>query len=320
MIAAALVFVVCCALTLAVYFVMERRERRSEVEALRQRVLGAGLQTPVARVRLLDSGADTATLASRLLARVRAGARLQTLAETAGARWRPARVVQACAACYVAAAGLAVRLIPQPWGALAPLVGLAGAPVPLLLLRRKAHKRIAAFETQFPECLDFISRSMRAGHGFAVALEALHKEFPDPASTEFRRTFEEHNLGLPLEVALQKLGARVPLLDVQFFVSAVLMQKRTGGNLAEILEKLADLIRQRFELRGRVRAVSAHGRMTGTVLSLIPAAVAAIMFLVSPLYVDFFFGESLGRWMLAGSVAMQLLGYAVIRKVVAIEI
>ncbi len=111
---------------------------------------------------------------------------------------------------------------------------------------------------------------MRAGHAFSVSLEMIHREFQEPLAGEFRRTFEEHNLGLPLDVALQKLAKRVPSLDVHFFVSAVLLQKRTGGNLAEILDKLAYVIRERFKLRGRIRAVSAHGRMTGTALSCIP--------------------------------------------------
>ncbi len=128
---------------------------------------------------------------------------------------------------------------------------------------RKRTARLRRFEELFPDSLEFVSRSMRAGHAFSVSLEMIHREFQEPLSGEFRRTFEEHNLGLPLDVALQKLAKRVPSLDVHFFVSAVLLQKRTGGNLAEILDKLAYVIRERFKLRGRIRAVSAHGRMTG---------------------------------------------------------
>ena len=133
-----------------------------------------------------------------------------------------------------------------------------------------ARRGCAALKNCFPDSLEFVSRSMRAGHAFSVSLEMIHREFQEPLAGEFRRTFEEHNLGLPLEVALQKLAKRVPSLDVHFFVSAVLLQKRTGGNLAEILDKLAYVIRERFKLRGRIRAISAHGSMTGTALSLIP--------------------------------------------------
>ena len=112
----------------------------------------------------------------------------------------------------------------------------------------------------------------------------------------------------------------MPLLDVQFFVSAVLLQKRTGGNLAEVLDKLAYLIRERFKLRGRIRAISAHGRMTGTVLSMIPAAVGVLMFYVNPDYVLFFVHDTTGNWMMGGAVALQLIGYAVITKIVSIEV
>ena len=132
---------------------------------------------------------------------------------------------------------------------------------------RKRKSRLRRFEELFPDSLEFVSRSMRAGHAFSVSLEMIHREFQEPLAGEFRRTFEEHNLGLPLDVALQKLAKRIPSLDVHFFVSAVLLQKRTGGNLAEILDKLAYVIRERFKLRGRIRAISAHGRMTGTALT-----------------------------------------------------
>jgi len=165
-----------------------------------------------------------------------------------------------------------------------------------------------------------VARAMRAGHAFSVSLEMLHLEFDEPLAGEFRRTFDEQNLGLPLDVALEKLAGRIPLLDVQFFVSAVLLQKRTGGNLAEVLDKLAYLIRERFKLRGRIRAISAHGRMTGTALSLIPAAVAVIMFYVNPQYIMFFVHDPTGQWMMGGAIGLQLMGYAVIKKIVSIEV
>jgi tight adherence protein B len=161
---------------------------------------------------------------------------------------------------------------------------------------------------------------MRAGHAFSVSLEMIHREFQEPLAGEFRRTFEEHNLGLPLEVALQKLALRVPSLDVHFFVSAVLLQKRTGGNLAEILDKLAYIIRERFKLRGRIRAISAHGRMTGLALTLIPVGVGLIMFYVNPDYVRFFFLDDTGRIMLGAAVGLQLIGYGIIQKIVKIEV
>jgi tight adherence protein B len=148
----------------------------------------------------------------------------------------------------------------------------------------------------------------------------VHREFNDPLASEFRRAFEEQNLGQPLEIVLRKLARRMPSMDVQFFASAVLMQKRTGGNLAELLDGLAQLIRQRFKLRARVRAISAMGLMSGRVLAAIPLVVAALMVLVNRPYVRFFVDDPVGNQLLAGAIGLQLFGYLVIRKIVTIEV
>jgi tight adherence protein B len=210
-------------------------------------------------------------------------------------------------------------LLPIP-NVLDLLVGAVAGCAPVLYVYTKRRVRLKRFEELFPDTLEFIGRSMRAGHAFSVSLEMIHREFQEPVAGEFRRTFEEHNLGLPIEVALQKLGQRVPSLDVHFFVSAVLLQKRTGGNLAEILDKLAYVIRERFKLRGRIRAVSAHGKMTATALSCIPIAVSIMMFYTNPDYFDFFFKDDVGQIMLGSAVALQLVGYAVMKKIVNIEV
>jgi tight adherence protein B len=161
---------------------------------------------------------------------------------------------------------------------------------------------------------------MRAGHAFSVALEMVHREFSDPLASEFRRAFEEQNLGQPLDIVLRKLSQRVDSMDVQFFVSAVLLQKRTGGNLAELLDKLAQLIRERFKLRARIRAVSAQGLMSGRILASIPAAVAALMFVVNPQYARFFVDDPTGHTLLAAGLGLQLVGYLIIKKIVTIEV
>jgi tight adherence protein B len=199
-------------------------------------------------------------------------------------------------------------------------VGLVASTGPFIYVWFKRRTRLKRFEDLFPETLEFISRSMRAGHAFSVSLEMIHREFQEPIATEFRRTFEEHNLGLPIEVALEKLAQRIPSLDVHFFVSAVLLQKRTGGNLAEILDKLAYVIRERFKLRGRIRAVSAHGRMTATALSCIPIAVAVLMFYTNPDYVKFFFTDDIGNIMMGAAIFLQIVGYLIMKKIVNIEV
>jgi tight adherence protein B len=200
------------------------------------------------------------------------------------------------------------------------VVGALAACAPFFYVHRKRAARLFKFEEQFPESLEFVARSMRAGHAFSVSLEMIHREFQEPLAGEFKRTFEEHNLGLPLEMALQKLAKRVPSLDVHFFVSAVMLQKRTGGNLAEILDKLAYVIRERFKLRGKIKAVSAHGKMTGMALSAIPAAVATILFYVNPEYANFFLNDEVGHLMAGAGIGMQLIGYGVIKKIVTIEV
>jgi tight adherence protein B len=192
--------------------------------------------------------------------------------------------------------------------------------VPIQRLRRGARKRLARFEAEFPGALEFIARSMRAGHAFSVSLEMLHRECEQPLAGEFRRVFEEQNLGMPLDAALTRLAARVHLIDVQFFVSAVVLQRKTGGNLTEILDTLAEVIRERYKLKGKVKAISAHGRMTAQALSAIPIIVGAMMFFVNAEYTTFFLHTSLGLEMLAGSVALQIIAYVVIMKIVTIEV
>jgi tight adherence protein B len=135
-----------------------------------------------------------------------------------------------------------------------------------------------------------------------------------------RRTFEEQHLGQPLDIVLRKLTERVPSMDVQFFVSAVLLQRRTGGNLAELLDKLAQLVRERFKLRARIRTVSAQGVMSGRILSAIPVAVGGMMFMANPKYARFFIDDPTGNQMLAAAMGMQVLGYLIIKKIVTIEV
>ena len=258
-------------------------------------------------------------LIGKVLAGLKLDVRLATLIEQAGLRWSPGRTALATLVVAIGLADVAWYVLPY-FKTLALVPGVLGGLAPLVYLARRRAKRIARFEEQFPDALEFVSRSMRAGHAFSVSLEMLHQEFTDPLASEFRRTFDEQNLGLPLEAALEKLGQRMPMLDVHFFVSAVLLQKRTGGNLAEILDKLAGLIRERFKLRGQVRTISAQGRMSGLVLTMIPVVVGIIMYFVNPSHMRFFLDDPAGAWMAALALGFQVLGFLVIRKIVNIEI
>ena len=197
---------------------------------------------------------------------------------------------------------------------------LLGGLLPLLLVLRKRAKLISEFEKQFPDALDFLSRSMRAGHGFSVALEMLSTDAPDPLGGAFRRVANDMQLGSSMESALGKLVFLFPLVDVRFFVSSVLLQQETGGNLGEILTSLAQIIRNRFGLRGKIKAVSAHGRITGLVLILIPAGVACFLMIGNPKYLLSLLEDPIGRLMLYGALIGQVIGYFVIQKIVNIKV
>ena len=227
-----------------------------------------------------------------------------------------------CAAGAAAAGALLGSRIPVI--SLRPLVivafAVAGFGLPLFIVLRKRRKRVAKFEEQFPEALDFISRSMRAGHGFAVGMEMLVSDSPEPLASAFRRVLNDMNLGSPLNEALSKLIANIPSLDVRFFTASVLLQQETGGNLSEILIKLSHVIRERFRLKGQVKAASAHGRITGLVLVLMPVAVAALMSVSSPKYLGLLISEKQGRYMIVFAIVAQMVGYLCIQKIVKIKV
>jgi len=319
-----LTFVAVFACALVIWWICSNAFRHSDLDKLKSRLLGTSKQkkNKVAsqNASLIQSDEKNVLLGAKLLRRFQLQTKLQEMIEQAGMRWSTHRLVNTCLLAVVAGWALAWMLLPDHFRRFSYLVAIAFGALPVLFVIRKRNARMRRFEELFPDSLEFVARSMRAGHAFSVSLEMIHREFQEPLAGEFRRTFEEHNLGLPLDVALQKLAKRVPSLDVHFFVSAVLLQKRTGGNLAEILDKLAYVIRERFKLRGRIRAISAHGRMTGAALTCIPIGVAVIMFYVNPEYVRFFFLDDVGNIMLGAAVGLQLIGYGVIRQIVKIEV
>ncbi len=310
-------------LALGIWWVSSSAFRSADVDRLKARLLGTTKDKKKASGQgpaLINPDQPLPSLLVRLASRFNLEKRLQEMVEQSGMKMTVARLLQMCLAAALAAFAVAWYMLPPHLRTLAWLGVIVGGAIPILVVARKRTSRLRHFEEQFPESLEFVARSMRAGHAFSVSLEMIHREFQEPLAGEFRRTFEEHNLGLPLDVALQKLAKRVPSLDVHFFVSAVLLQKRTGGNLAEILDKLAYVIRERFKLRGKIRAISAHGKMTGTALTCIPLGVAIMMFYVNPDYIRFFFLDDVGNLMLGGAVLLQLIGYGIIRKIVSIEV
>lgn len=246
--------------------------------------------------------------------------RLDLILEQAGKDWTGSKLIMiSCVTCAAGTLlGMKLRLIDASLSA--AVFGALGASIPLLLVLRKRAKTMRAFEEQFPEALDFLSRSMRAGHGFTVALEMLATDSPDPLASAFRRVSNDLQLGSSLEVALGKLVTLMPLIDVRFFVSSVMLQQETGGNLGEILSKLAFIIRERFRLKGQVRAASAHGRITGLVLLFMPIGVTVFMMIITPQYLAQLAADHTGRMMIYGAILGQMVGYFVIKKIVNIKV
>jgi len=216
--------------------------------------------------------------------------------------------------------GLIVYLVSggQPVAAL--LGAVFGMFAPYAILLHKRSKRFKKFEEQFPEALDLLSRAIRAGHALQTALGMVAEELGEPVGPEFKRTFDQQNFGLPLRDALNELAERVAILDVRFFVTAVLIQRDTGGNLAEILDNLAHVVRERFKIRRQIRVHTAHGRFTGYVLLALPAALAMALSVINPEHMQLLFREHLGQMMLMGAIVMQTIGFLWIRQVIKIEV
>ena len=243
------------------------------------------------------------------------------LLQQAGLDWTPRGLLLAMSGGLLAAMALPL-LVPAlfPWPGMSAALAVLLAALPYLYVRSKRKRRMAAFEEQFPDALDFLARSMRAGHAFTISLRMASEDLPDPLDLEFRALFNEQNLGAPLDTALYNLAERVPMLDVRFFVSAVILQKQTGGNLGEILTRLGQVIRQRFQLKGQVKAASAHGRITALVLTILPAATCILMIMAAPTYLQSMLDDPDGKKLIAGSIVGQIVGQLLIRKIIKIKV
>jgi tight adherence protein B len=202
-------------------------------------------------------------------------------------------------------------------------LGLAAAPLcatlPFLYVRRARTKRLETFEEQFPEAIDLMARALRAGHAFPTGLLMVAEETPDPVAGEFKLVYDRQNFGMPMSDALKGMAERVPILDAKFFATAVLTQRETGGNLAEILDNLSTVIRDRFKVKRQVRVLTAHGRITGWILAALPPSLAGILCFVSPEHMQTMISDPLGIQMMAVGGTMQVIGTLIIRKLVNIR-
>ncbi|MBI5087243.1 MAG: type II secretion system F family protein [Acidobacteria bacterium] len=246
---------------------------------------------------------------------------LGTRAAGAGLDWSGAGILAACIGLAVAGAvaGWFIPLLVIPWFTSLILATALGAS-PLIVLSTKRTRRLRQFQEQFPEALDFIARAIRAGHAFSVSLEMLADEAPAPSRVEWQRVFREHSLGSPLEQTLLEMVKRVPLVDVKFFVSAVVLQREAGGNLGEILTNLAITVRERFRLMGHIQAATAHARITALLLSAIPLVTLLGLQFRSPFYVKILLTDPDGQLLLIAAFMGQIVGYLLMRKVVDIRV
>ena len=236
-----------------------------------------------------------------------------------GLNWPVGRVTLAMLLTGAVALAIAMRfeLIPGP---IALVIGVAAAAVPYLYILRCRTKRFRQFEENFPDALDSLARSLRAGHPFAAAMEIVAGESEPPVSVEIRKAAVEANLGSSWNQALANMIERVPLLEVSMFASAVEMQARTGGKLNEVFANLAENMRESTALKGEVRALAAHGKLTGMVLTILPIAIAAVMMLVNPSYLMVLIYHPSGKYLIIAAISCLVLAHIVIRRIVDIRI
>jgi tight adherence protein B len=202
----------------------------------------------------------------------------------------------------------------------APLLGILLALVPFAWLLHKRARRLKIFGSQLPESLELVARALRAGHSLAAGLHVVAEEMPNPIADEFNRVYEEQNLGIPIDEALKSMCERVPNLDLRFFVTSVCIQRTTGGDLAEILDKIGYVIRERFRILGQVKALTAEGRLSGVILMALPFLLFLIMLHIKYDYVEKLWTTELGIKMSIYALIMQLFGALLIRKIVNIKV
>jgi len=295
----------------------EQRRRRKLVSMLRT-VTENGEDTHVNLLVDLNEKKDNA---DDLFGSLNITDRVAKLLSESGLNWTVSRLAITMSVTFTVGA-LGSMWIPVSYApALRALVlGTCAGLLPLFYVSRARTKRIELLEAQLPDALDFLARSMRAGHAFTISLEMVGEEIHEPLGQEFRGLFNEQNLGASLERSFMSFSRRVPIPDVRFFSSAVLLQRQTGGNLSEILNRLSHIIRERFRLKGQVKAVSAHGRLTATILTILPLATLGGLLLTSPRYLDPMLESAMGRKIIGIGIGAQVIGNLCIRKIIKIKV
>jgi tight adherence protein B len=321
MVLSILVFVLVTGAVLGAYYAFVHRPEHKAEREFEQRLKDlSSFETEEGDASVVKTQAAPSALpiVDRLVGSTNAGSWLAKLVEQSGVATTPAAVVT-----MSLGAGVMTGLVAFLFSRIV-LVALAGAVVglalPIIWLRLKRNRRLRKFEEQFPEALDLLSRAIRAGHAFQTAMGMVADELPQPVGIEFRKSFDQQNFGLPLNEALNGLADRVPLMDVKFFITAVQIQRETGGNLAEILDNLANVVRERFKILRQVRVHTAHGRFTGYVLLGLPAFLSVALMFINPEHMRTLFTVHMGQMMVIGAIVMQAIGFVWIKQVIKIEV
>jgi tight adherence protein B len=323
---AILVFVV---VALGVFVVASLMDQRSaQARLLRERLAAvqeAAARAPSEELALLrDEMLSKIPALDSLLRRSSRISNLQPFLEQANLKIRAGNILMLCVVSSLALAGvgfLAAGSLPPNQALLFAAVGLVlGGFLPYSYASYRRTKRFQKFEELFPEAIDTLARAVRAGHAFTTALELIANELSEPVASEFRKLFEEQKFGLPVRDALMNLAERVPLVDVKFFVTAVMLQRETGGNLAEILDNLSYVIRERFKIMRQVRVYTAQGRLTMMLLMGLPPVIVVTMLLTSPAFIHPLFADPIGHVLVVAGIVLQTFGYFVIRKIIQIQV
>jgi len=315
----AILFVVILMVLLSLYFLIapgwiEKKEVKVRLSLLALRNLLREDLPDVLRSELLS---DVPTL-NKILAKFDVAVRIDKRLKQANIEMKVGTFI--LLSCFLFGFGLVVGgLLHWPF-LLSFLFGVFLSVIPSIVMNARKNRRMKKFIMYFPEALEMFARSLRAGHSFTGAIQLVGQEMPDPIGPEFHKVFDEQNLGIPLRNALVSMTDRIDLLDVKFFVTAILIQRETGGNLAEIIDKISYVIRERFRVQGQLKIFTAQARLTGMVLAFLPVVVSFLLFLLSPDYMKPLWEEAMGRSMIVGAVVMQILGMLVIRKIIRIKI
>jgi len=313
-------FVVVLAMTSGAYWLFVLRPERQTEKTLSRRLrklrgVKAAQASRLAKdVKALSS---VGSLDAALKNTGRQSAWFQTLVEQSGSNTTVGKLLLVCS-CLGLLAFVLVQVVVN-YVIAAAAAGMAASYIPIGILKFKRTLRFRKFEEQFPEALDLLARALRAGHSFSTGLEMIAEEMPKPSGPEFKLIYDQQNYGLSMVDALNQFAERVPLLDARFFVTAVLIQRESGGNLSEVLDNLAGVMRDRFKVKRQMRVISAHGRITGWVLSGLPPSLAVAFLVTTPSHITTLVDDPLGVYMIVGALFLQTVGMLIIRKLVQIE-